>query len=169
MKNIELKARYAELKRAETIAQNLGAEFQWRQRQIDTYFNVANGRFKLRECEGREAELIAYERSNRPEARNSDYFIFRTENGSLLKQMLSSALGIKVVVAKDRSLYLLENIRIHLDEVERLGTFIEFEAVISENTQIEPSHKLLDQLYLDFELNDSLLVSLSYSDLLLAL
>jgi len=167
MKNIELKARYPQLTKAENIARSLGAEFQWRQRQIDTYFNVNNGRFKLRECEGRDAELIAYERSNRPEARDSEYFIFRTENGSLLKQMLSSALGIKVVVAKDRTLYLLENIRIHLDEVDQLGTFIEFEAVISENSQIESSQKLLDQLYLDFELKDNLLVPLSYSDLLL--
>jgi adenylate cyclase, class 2 len=46
-----------------------------------------------------------------------------------LRAALSSALGIKVVVAKKRSLFLWNEVRIHLDEVKGLGNFIEFEAV----------------------------------------
>ena len=47
-----------------------------------------------------------------------------------LAEALDAALGTVVVVSKRRRLFLWEGVRIHLDEVDGLGSFVEFEAVL---------------------------------------
>ena len=51
------------------------------------------------------------------------------EDGPGLARMLSAMLGVWRVVRKRREIALYQNVRIHLDRVEGLGTFIELEAV----------------------------------------
>ena len=45
------------------------------------------------------------------------------------KETLARSLGVKVVVDKARRIYRKDNIRVHFDQVKRLGTFVEIEAV----------------------------------------
>ena len=47
-----------------------------------------------------------------------------------LKSTLSLALGVRGVVRKTRYLYLVGQTRIHLDDVEGLGHFMELEVVM---------------------------------------
>ena len=61
---------------------------------------------KLREEEGAEAHLIAYERSDRPGQRESRYRLVPVEKADELKAALASTLGIEVVVAKERRLFI---------------------------------------------------------------
>lgn len=133
-RNVEIKARCDDLTAARRAAKEAGA---WRVgvlRQADTYFHVRHGRLKLREIRGERAELIWYDRSNRAAARDSNYTIVHVEDPRTMKSALAMALGVRSVVTKRRELWMLRNVRIHLDEVEGLGTFIELEAVISNDS-----------------------------------
>ncbi len=46
-----------------------------------------------------------------------------------------------VVVSKRRRLFLWEGVRIHLDEVEDLGNFVEFEAVLPQAGDLATAHE----------------------------
>jgi predicted adenylyl cyclase CyaB len=47
-----------------------------------------------------------------------------------MKALLTSALGVLAVVRKRRTLLLLDTVRIHLDNVEGLGSFVEVEVPV---------------------------------------
>ena len=167
-RNLELKARCADLKRAARVAQELGARLEWTKRQTDTYFHVAHGRLKLREADGQPAELIAYERPDHPAFRESAYHLVPVPDADRLKAALTAALGARVVVAKRRTLYLWHNVRIHLDEVEGLGTFIEFEAVLRTAEDEAASPGRLAHLAEVLGIREEDRISRSYSDFLAA-
>jgi adenylate cyclase, class 2 len=168
VQNLELKARYDDLDRARQLAEELGAIQQWTRSQIDTYFHAPQGKLKLREVDGQAAELIAYQRSASVQVRPSDYMIFSTDKADSLKSVLTMTMGIDRIVSKVRSLYLYRHVRIHLDQVQRLGSFIEFEAVISTSEEIEPSHLLLDDWVKRFAIKDADRVAVGYYELLIS-
>jgi adenylate cyclase class 2 len=145
LRNIELKARCADLASAREAVRALGAREQGVLVQTDTYFHVPNGRLKLREIRGAGAELIWYARPDSAGFRASDYVITPIADAQTALAVLSSALGVRARVHNRRELWLLENVRIHLDDVEELGTFVEYEAVIDQAAD-ERSHDLLDRL-----------------------
>lgn len=147
----------------------IGAEAQGVLIQRDTYFNAANGRLKLREQRGDKPHLIVYERPDLSGQRESRYRIVEVENGEELKVALASALGVKVVVAKERRLFLWEgNVRIHLDAVEGMGDFIEFEAVAKPGSDLVREEAQVATLRNEFGVTDTDLIGGSYSDLALA-
>lgn len=167
MQNIELKATYPDLNHGRQQAEALGATFSDTLHQVDTYFHARFGRLKLREFGGgKPAELIAYERTDEPRARKSDYEICRIDDAESLRRSLSRALGIKVIVTKQRELWLWENVRIHLDAVENLGSFIEFEAVLEDETQVRDGHRQLADLAHHFGISAADVQQTSYAELL---
>lgn len=102
--------------------------------QLDTYFAVARGRLKLREIaseQGASAELIGYLRPDDGGSRWSDYQ--RVEVPSAQAQALRRALamtcGLVGEVGKTRTVLIWGRTRIHLDEVDGLGAFVELETV----------------------------------------
>jgi adenylate cyclase class 2 len=137
--------------------------------QRDTYFNAPRGRLKLREEAGAEAHLIAYERPDLASQRQSEYRIVRIEDARQLKSALASTLGIEVVVAKERRLLLWEGVRIHLDQVEGLGRFVEFEALVGDGeAAVAEAEARVESLRQAFALTDADLIGGSYCDLALA-
>lgn len=167
MKNIELKAKYPNLKHAEQLVIALGSTLEWQRKQVDTYFSVNRGRLKLREVEGEQSELIGYFRENITQSRESNYQRLEIENSDELKKMLLQVLGVSVVVSKTRKLYLFKNIRIHLDEVDGLGNFIEFEGVLHPGENESETKNDVDALQAKFGIESIDLIAESYSDLLL--
>ena len=165
-RNLELKSRCADLAAAARAAEALGATWEWTKSQTDTYFHVPHGRLKLREQDGRPAELIGYERPDRPDARVSEYTVVPVPDGDLLTLALVRTLGVRVVVAKRRTLYLWHNVRIHLDDVERLGTFVEFEAVLTSPEDEAESPNRIARLAEALNLRAGDHIAGSYSDLL---
>ena len=129
-RNIELKARLRDLDAARRTAADLATQPGFVEHQIDTYFHCPNGRLKLREIEGEGARLVAYLRPNDAAAKGSDYVLVPIPDAAGLKRGLATTLGIRAVVDKRREIFLVENVRIHLDDVAGLGTFLEFEAVL---------------------------------------
>ena len=165
-RNIELKSRCADLVRARDAALRLGATDAGVLEQTDTYFHCTTGRLKLRETTGRHAELIAYARPNHADVRASDYHVIPIESPDQLKRGLAAALGVRVVVIKRRELLLWHNVRLHLDRVEGLGSFVEFEAVLSDGEDEAAAYQRVQTLRAALELRPQDRIATSYSDLL---
>ncbi len=165
LRNLELKASLPSIESARVAARRCGAEFRGILLQEDTYFNVPHGRLKLREFAGAGAELIFYERAEHSLERWSSYSTVAVPEPAPLKQQLSSALGVRVVVKKKRELFLFEGTRIHLDTVEGLGTFLEFEVPVRDETDAARKMKFLRE---QFGVADGSIFTPSYSDLILA-
>ena len=163
-KNLELKSLYDSLPRAKRIARAIGAVHKGLLLQVDTYFSVRSGRLKLREIDGEKFELIYYERANAKKSRYSDYRIVPLIEPRSARDLFRVLFGISVVVRKKRTLFLYQNARIHVDSVERLGSFIEFEVVV--NRGKKQARALMQFLRKEFRINPTTLVGGSYSDLL---
>jgi homotetrameric cytidine deaminase len=167
LRNLELKARDPDPPRSRELALALGAEDRGEIRQRDTYFTRARGRVKLREQTPGGAELIAYERADTREPRSSAYRVVPVADPGPLRQALDAALGTLVVVVKRRQLLLWDEVRIHLDDVEGLGSHLELEAVAPLDSDLEPERRKLERLREELRIDDAALVAESYSDLLL--
>jgi len=165
--NVEIKARDADPEATAARCQALGATDQGVLHQRDTYFAGRHGRLKLRVEDGSAAELIAYRRPDTTEAEESAFIRAAAADPAALREALDAALGQTVVVVKRRRLWLWEHVRIHLDDVEGLGTFIELEAMVGPglNTPEEAAAKVA-RLRSELAIADDALVAVGYSDLL---
>ena len=165
--NIEIKAKSNNQEVIRDILKSKNADFRGIDHQIDTYFKINLGRLKLREGDI-ENNLIHYNRENKEGPKQSDVILYKSVPGSKLKSLLTKALGILVVIDKQREIYFIDNVKFHIDKVKNLGTFIEIEAI--DNNESIGKNKLLEQcqFYLDlFKIPKNDLVSVSYSDLML--
>ncbi|MCH9008770.1 CYTH domain-containing protein [candidate division KSB1 bacterium] len=82
-----------------------------------------------------------------------------------MKQMLEESLGIWRVVEKRRDLFLFDEIRIHLDRVQRLGNFLELEGVVSDPRRALEIREKVNKLICHFQISTADLIAGSYSDL----
>jgi predicted adenylyl cyclase CyaB len=164
--NIEIKASASNLRRTELLAKELSKSAVEVLHQEDIFFRCQKGRLKLRIFSPKEGELIHYHRPDQSGAKISNYIISKTDNPQVLKDALSAALGVLITVRKKRLLYLVEQTRIHLDEVEDLGTFIELEVVMKPGQTPEEGHLIAKDLMKRLEIDDSHLISCAYADLL---
>lgn len=167
--NIELKARLSDLVAARHTAARVGAAHHGVLEQTDTYFRVPHGRLKLRQFRSGPAELIYYERRNADAPRPSTYERTPISDPAALCLVLEQALGIVTVVSKRRELWLLDNVRIHLDEVAGLGQFLEFEAIVDARHTAVIGQDQVEKLAGAFALTRTDLVAESYCDMALQL
>ncbi|MHB2150140.1 class IV adenylate cyclase [Calditrichota bacterium LG25] len=164
--NIEIKAHFADLEKGRLKAEALGARFAGNDHQIDTYFKVERGRLKLRQSALSGNFLIPYLRPDDHSAKKSDYLLLPVENAQSARNLLAQMFGIRLIVEKERTIYLWENVRIHLDCVKGLGNFLEFEAVVDDEHSIETCQEQVQWLFKHFEIDRADLIGESYSDLL---
>jgi homotetrameric cytidine deaminase len=171
MRNVELKARDPDPARTLERALALGADDKGEIKQRDTYFSGARGRLKLREQETGGSplwdELIEYSRTDSTDARTSTYRRVPVADVEPLREALDAAYGTLGTVAKRRRLLIWEGVRIHLDEVEGLGSYIELEAVAEAGSDLSAEHDKVERLRADLGIEDDNLIATSYSDLLL--
>ena len=128
--NIEIKARVRDFDRIRGRAAELSDTPLQVIRQEDTFFNTEKGRLKLRVLPPDRAQLIYYLRSDQEGPKRSDYHIFETPDPENLKRVLELAYGIRGMVKKTRYLYMVGQTRIHVDDVDGLGQFMELEVVM---------------------------------------
>jgi homotetrameric cytidine deaminase len=164
-RNVELKAHDPDPARTLERALAAGADDRGVLRQRDTYFAVAHGRLKLREEDPGGATLIAYERPDAASERVSDYRLVPVAEPEPLREALAAASGVSAVVVKRRRLLMWENVRIHLDEVRGLGSFLELEAVAEPGSDLTRERAQLAELRLLLEISDDALREGSYADL----
>ena len=167
-RNIEIKARVDDLVQAEAVARRVATDKLGVERQTDTYFHALTGRLKLREIDGQARCLIGYHRPDQGAPKPSDYRIVPVSAPEPIKAILASTLGVRVVVIKERIIYLRHHVRIHLDRVNELGDFVEFEAVMGNSAEGNTEDSILDRLIDEFGISASDLEATSYSDMLCA-
>ncbi len=129
MQNIECKYELREPALAAAVCRRLGARSLGTIRQRDTYFKVAEGRLKKREVLGEPAEWIFYHRTDRPRPRLSHFTIYSETEAR--DRFGERPMPVWLVVDKARGLWILGNVRVHIDEVRGLGSFLEIEARVS--------------------------------------
>ena len=142
MRNLELKYCCDDLTPLRERAQALGARDAGVLQQHDAFFQAPLGRLKLRDFGDGHGELIAYRRADAVEARSSDYLLAPTTDPAALREALGFALGSAGEVRKRRHLFLWQHTRIHLDEVQDLGSFVELETVIREQSEADAQREL---------------------------
>lgn len=131
--------------------------------QKDIYYKTGDVRLKLRIENGRE-RAIYY---NRAEAggtdRFSDYELLEISSGNG-ESFFNKLFTPEIIVEKERILYIIENTRVHLDKVKKLGTFLELETVVTgdEYSAKEEFNKIVNWL----DLNSYEEFRNSYSDLM---
>ncbi len=164
--NIEIKARTSNPGFVRKYLLDHKAIFKGMDEQTDIYFNVTNGRLKLREG-NIENNLIYYHRIDQAGPKSSIFNLVKIEDAKGLKEVLTKACGIKMIVKKRREIYYIDNVKFHIDEVPELGSFIEIEAgnILADKTEAELSEQC--NFYLkEFKVQEEDLISNSYSDML---
>lgn len=137
-RNVEIKARLYQRSELEDRIVPIADSGPIVLKQTDQFYRVADGRLKLRQINGEHAELIFYRRSDAAGPKTSDYSRVPVVHPDQLAQLLTLALEPLGIVSKTRTLYLIGQTRIHLDEVEDLGSYLELEVVL------EPSQSEAD-------------------------
>ena len=165
-RNLELKARLPDLDTAREAVRQIGARPGSTERQTDTYFLVPHGRLKLRQIEGQPALLIAYHRPDISGVRSCDYHLLAVDDPAAIRALLATCLGERGQVRKCREIWFWHNVRIHLDDVADLGSFIEFEAVLSQIDDEPTSQARLDRLCEVVSIDPSAALAPAYADLL---
>lgn len=183
MTNFEFKARLSDMQHVKAALLTRAADFAGVLQQTDTYFHVSGGRLKLREIvyesqtapapRRAESQLIFYQRPDHAAVKRSDYHLAPIGDAVKLGEVLALALGVRVIVKKRRTLYLIPmknggSIRIHLDQVEGLGDFVEVEAVAPADEFSAAAEAEAQDLLQAFHIAENELISGSYADLLLA-
>lgn len=168
MPNIEMKAPFKDLAKARQKAKDLGGKFLWKDEQIDTYFQTKKGKLKLRQSRLNGSELLPYLKTEDGGLKRSDYVRLPTLEPQLLAVILDQLLGTKTVVRKIREVFLIDNVRVHLDEVDGLGNFLEFEAVFEEDSpRVQMAeHRKVVELMGHFGVTKSDLIQGSYPEMI---
>jgi adenylate cyclase class IV len=172
--NVESKTRCPDLEAVARLVSALGARYEGRLEQVDTYLRVPRGRLKLREIshhapDGQayaSTELIRYERPDGKGARVSAYERMAVDDRESRRRRLEAAHGVCGRVRKQRELWILDSTRIHLDEVEGLGTFVELETVCANGEPGVDERLEHDRLWSALGLDPRAMVAGSYIDLL---
>ncbi len=172
-RNIEFKARILDAvalrRRAESLADGPSTVLD----QRDTFYHAPGGRIKLRQqaSDGQsvQSELIVYVRSDEARARLSRYERLAPlgdPSGTATHELLAAALTVRGVVEKRRTLLHIGQTRVHLDEVEQLGHFVELEVVLKPDQTEAEGRKVAVALMDRLGVDPSLLESTAYIDLL---
>ena len=166
--NVEIKAHCKDPQRIRELLMLLGASYAGRDHQIDTYYRTPHGRLKLRQGNIENA-LIAYNRADVHDPKQSDILLYKTHDATGLGEILNRMCHVLVVVDKTRDIYFIGNTKFHIDEVKDLGTFVEIEA-IDQDGSVDPDDLRVQVVEYMNELgiSNAHLLTHSYSDMMLA-
>ena len=165
-RNIEIKARVADLDAVEARAAALADSGPVDIHQDDTFFPCARGRLKLREFATGDGQLIHYDRPDQGGPKLSDYVIAPTVDPAALREALTRACGTAGRVRKHRRLYLAGRTRIHLDRVAGLGDFLELEVVLATDDDLAGGEAEARRLMAALGIAEADLVEGAYIDLM---
>jgi len=165
-RNVEIKARAADPGTLRARAERLSGGPPAVLEQNDTFFHCREGRLKLRELAGAPAELIHYVRPDTAGPSECRYTVCPCEAPGLLREALTAALGVRGRVRKVRSLYLVGRTRIHLDEVEGLGAFVELEVVLDPDQSSDDGERTAREIMDALGIDPADLLETAYIDLL---
>ena len=161
-----MKAKTSSLDHERFLAKQLPCHHTEILQQTDIYYHTENGRLKLRIINKSEAQLIHYFRPNQTDNKISSYQILKLPSATDSILFFDKLFKRWKTVEKTREVFLYKNARIHLDKVEGLGSFIEFEVVIETPFPTSDDLKLFDYLKSHFKIHPSQEIAYSYSDMI---
>ena len=164
--NIEVKAQVKDMGTVKSKVEQIATSGPVYLCQEDTFFHIPTGRLKLRTLMSKNGEIIYYRRPDTALPVQSRYYRLPIVFPHMVKWICSAILGVKGVVRKQRTLYRIGETRVHLDQVEGLGDFIELEVPVpggeSANGAEAEATKMMEAL----SIGGADLVSGAYVDLL---
>ncbi|MFP6669174.1 MAG: class IV adenylate cyclase [Pirellulales bacterium] len=163
--NVEIKARSVDFQRQKALAAEIADGPSELVVQRDTFFNAPHGRLKLREFADGNGQLIQYARPNQTTAKVSSYTLVTVPDPESMRLALAASLGIRGEVRKRRWLFLAGQTRIHLDEVEQLGHFIELEVVMRSNQPTAEGEAIAHEFVQRLGITPADLIETAYIDL----
>ncbi|NUQ80888.1 MAG: class IV adenylate cyclase [Bacteroidetes bacterium] len=165
-RNIEIKAILVEPAKTRRLVEQLATAGPTLLHQDDTFFNTPTGRLKLRVFADGSGELIFYQRPDQTGPATSDYLIVPVPDPDGMRLLLERSMGTAGRVRKRRTLYLIGRTRVHLDEVESLGNFLELEVVLSDDESGESGLNEANRLLQELQIASDTLIDTAYVDLL---
>lgn len=111
--------------------------------------------------------LVQYNRPDISGPKLSEFHVIDVAEPKKLQQMLESSLGILGEVKKARHLFIHDQTRIHLDNVDGLGTFLEFEVCLTPDQTVDHGKSIANELMKLFEIEEGDLLTSAYMDKLL--
>lgn len=165
--NIEIKAKCHHPRQLHAKARELSGGPPQLLQQHDTFFCVAHGRLKLRRFGDGSAELIHYQRPDQDGPKACSYTLTPIPKPEPLRHSLAEAIGILGEIRKTRSLYLVGQTRIHFDQVEQLGDFLELEVVLKPDQSAAEGETIACKLMAELGIESADLIAGAYLDLLL--
>ena len=168
---VEIKARCKDQKAMQARIENLGAVLVSNENQRDTFFRLPKDksgmRLKLREA-ANDKLLIGYSRPDTAGPKNCLVDLYEYSEAEKLLAVLTSTLGVLLEVKKIRKVYRLGRAKIHLDQVENLGDFVEIEILGQRDRDTPKDLKAeCDKLIEKLEIATDSLVECAYADLLM--
>ena len=165
-RNVEIKARVEDAYKVRSVAEEISDSGPVLIEQEDTFFNCVKGRLKLRKFDEFRGELIHYSRRDGHEPTGCEYAIVETSEPDKLGRLLGEALGVRGMVRKRRTLYLYGQTRIHLDDVEGLGDFLELEVVLTDGQSIEEGRAIAESIMDKLGVVEEDLLDVAYIDMI---
>ena len=165
-RNIEVKASIHDLDAVQARVAALTTAPSEVLHQINTFFAVPHGRLKIREFSDGTGELISYARPDQLGPKESVYMRFGCENAKALSETLARALPVRGTVAKRREVFLLGQTRVHLDQVDQLGSFVEPEVVLRDSQTVEQGEHAAHELLRALDIPETALIAEAYIDLI---
>lgn len=133
--------------------------------QHDVFYRAPRGRLKLRRFADGKGELIQYDRPDELGSKTCSYVVVPMERPGEVHMALSRALGVLTEVRKRRTLYMVGRTRVHFDEVEGLGQFIELEVVLEDGEDESVGHDEARELMARLGIGQEDLVAGAYADM----
>jgi predicted adenylyl cyclase CyaB len=165
-RNVEIKTRIDDIDAARAAALAAGARPYAIEEQTDRYFVLDGGRrVKLRSFGGGRAELIEYDRPEIDGVRTSEYTVTPVRDDTAGACLVPKGKPL-VIVRKRREILMWDNVRIHLDQVDGLGSFLELEAVVDAAHDETRCSEQVASLMRALAIDPSTLLRTSYSELL---
>jgi len=165
-RNIEIKARISDRPAMFVLVENIADSGPVVIDQYDTFFHCPDGRLKLRELSDNLGELILYHRPDVSGPKTSTYVISQTSEPGKMREILSAVLGVAGRVRKRRHLYMCGSTRIHIDDVEGLGNFVELEVVLENSDTVESGQQTAEELMTRLGIQSGDLVEGAYIDMI---
>jgi adenylate cyclase class 2 len=126
-KDFTLKARIRDSLQTENLLSGLKARYVGTDHQTDTYFKVEKGKLKWRK--GNIENLIThYERISENGFEKTIVYRYDLNPSDKEIKTLFSSYATLAIIEKERKIFFLDNVKIHLDTTKDGKTFIEIEA-----------------------------------------
>ncbi|MHC4949202.1 MAG: class IV adenylate cyclase [Planctomycetota bacterium] len=164
MQSIDFKAELRDIDAARAQCRALDGRRLGVLRQTDTYYRMIDGRLKQRRATGERTEWIYYHRPDRVTPRMCNYTVLTDPQAR--RRWGTRSLTPWLVVRKLREVWMTGQVRIHLDEVDDVGRFLEIEAPVTRSLDVRACHRVIDDLREAFAPALGEAIAVSYADLM---